>query len=155
MHLSAKPSPKRVIPTSPLGDYQVDRPAVQAWRHVELTGTNRTIDLTTFLHAASVFRRVGNPDASWRVRCREQGRLGPCGPRLCGSPFFQFEFRNARRRCTRGEIRSRRHSRCPWGPGHTRSHSEHGRQASRANGSASSARVGYRRVFLKGSGFTP
>ena len=75
MHLSAKPSPKRVIPTSPLEDYQVDRPAVQAWRHVQLTGTNRTIDLTTFLHAAGASPAF----AASEVRCREQGRLGPCG----------------------------------------------------------------------------
>ena len=46
MHLSAKPSPKLVIPTSPLGDYQVDRPAVYAWQHAELTVTNCPFGLT-------------------------------------------------------------------------------------------------------------
>ena len=41
---------------SPLVDHQVDRPAVQERQRSQPTGTNRTIGLATFFHAAGYGR---------------------------------------------------------------------------------------------------
>ena len=57
-------------------DHHVDRPGVEAWQHVKLTGTNRSMSLITPARQALESLGIRRPDGPLRHRAQGQAPSG-------------------------------------------------------------------------------